>query len=420
MADSARLGLVTYLMLAVRNLMRNLMRNQRRTTITLLTMIFGIAVLTLLSALNDGWLSQMKTNFILSYTGHAQIHAKGFEASQNLRDRITNPEEVTRLMQSYPEILGWTQRIRTSGLASVGGGSAGIQIMATDSEQETWVTSIHEHVTKGTWLRPGMSQDLLLGATVADTIGASLGDRVILMAQRPAGEMVSEVFYLRGILETGAPQIDRTLALIPLNTAQVWLKMGQSITDIVVRADQHENTDLVVHLFAQQLSDQTYEIMPWQELDPMVRQWLEFSDAYGLVIILVVVILVLVEILNTMLISLHERHKELGVIAAIGTTRFQIFSMLLLEAVLLIFIGASLGYLAGSLLVYSLSGSGIDLSGYANAFQFFYMNPVIYPDLTTDSAIRILGTTLVAAVLAGVYPAWKATRLSLSQALRIQ
>ncbi|MCU7797397.1 MAG: FtsX-like permease family protein [Candidatus Thiodiazotropha sp. (ex Myrtea spinifera)] len=416
MAESTRLGLMTYLLLAV----RNLMRNQRRTTITLLTMIFGIAVLTLLSALNDGWLSQMKTNFILSYTGHAQIHAKGFEASQNLRDRITDPEEVTRLMQSYPEILGWTQRIRTSGLASVGGGSAGIQIMATDSEQETWVTSIHEHVTKGTWLRPGMSQDLLLGATVADTIGASLGDRVILMAQRPAGEMVSEVFYLRGILETGAPQIDRTLALIPLNTAQVWLKMGQSITDIVVRADRHENTDLVVRLFAQQLSDQTYEIMPWQELDPMVRQWLEFSDAYGLVIILVVVILVLVEILNTMLISLHERHKELGVIVAIGTTRFQIFSMLLLEAVLLIFIGASLGYLAGSLLVYSLSGSGIDLSGYANAFQFFYMNPVIYPDLTTDSAIRILGTTLVAALLAGVYPAWKATRLSLSQALRIQ
>ncbi|MCU7809827.1 MAG: FtsX-like permease family protein [Candidatus Thiodiazotropha sp. (ex Notomyrtea botanica)] len=416
MADSTRLGLMTYLLLAV----RNLMRNQRRTTITLLTMIFGIAVLTLLSALNDGWLSQMKTNFILSYTGHAQIHAKGFEASQNLRDRITDPEEVTRLMQSYPEILGWTQRIRTSGLASVGGGSAGIQIMATDSEQETWVTSIHEHVTKGAWLRPGISQDLLLGTTVADTIGASLGDRVILMAQRPAGEMVSEVFYLRGILETGAPQIDRTLALIPLNTAQVWLKMGQSITDIVVRADQHENTDLVVRLFAQQLSDQTYEIMPWQELDPMVRQWLEFSDAYGLVIILVVVILVLVEILNTMLISIHERHKELGVIVAIGTTRFQIFSMLLLEAVLLIFIGASLGYLAGSLLVYSLSESGIDLSGYANAFQFFYMNPVIYPDLTTDSAIRILGTTLVAALLAGVYPAWKATRLSLSQALRIQ
>ncbi len=416
MAEPSHLGLLTYLLFAI----RNLLRNRRRTTITLLTMIFGIAVLTLLSALNDGWLSQMKTNFILSYTGHVQIHTNGFEASQHLRDSIKNPAAVTRLMQSYPEISGWTQRIRTSGLASVGGSSAGIQILATDPEQETWVTSMHEHVTEGEWLRPGMSKDLLLGITIAQTIGAKTGDRVILMTQRPSGEMVSEVFYLLGILETGAPQIDRTLAIIPLNSAQSWLQMGQTVTDIVIRAEQHEDTNLIVRLFRQQLSEKTFEIMPWQELDPMVRQWLEFSDAYGLVIILVVVILVLTEILNTMLISLHERQKELGVIVAIGTSRRQIFSMLLLEAVLLILIGAALGYLAGSLMVYFFAESGIDLTSYANAFQFFYMNPVIHPELTQSSALRILGATLVAALLAGIYPAWKATRLRLSKALRIQ
>lgn len=414
MADG--LGLATHLRLAL----RNLVRNRRRTLITLLTMIFGISVLTLLSALNDGWLSQMKTNFILSYTGHVQIHAKGFEASQSLRDSIGNPEQINRLMQSYPEIYGWTQRIRTSGLASVGGSSAGVQIMATDPEQETWVTSMYEHVTEGEWLRPGMPRDLLLGATVARTIGATLGDRVVLMAQRPSGEMVSDVFHLTGILETGAPQIDRTLALIPLHSAQVWLQMGQAVTDIVIRANKHEDTDTLYRLFVQQLSGKTYEIMPWQTLDPMVRQWLEFSDAYGLVIILVVVILVLAEILNTMLISLHERQKELGVIVAIGTTRRQIFGMLLLEAVMLIFFGAALGYLSGSLLVYTLGNSGIDLTHYTNAFKFFYMNPVIHPELTTASAMRILGATLAAAMLAGIYPAWRATRISVSRALRIQ
>ncbi len=416
MADNSRLGVRTYLSLSI----RNLLRNRRRTTITLLTMVFGIGVLTLLSALNDGWLSQMKTNFILSYTGHVQIHARGFEATQNLRESIPEPDEVTRLMQSYAEISGWTQRIRTSGLASHGGSSAGIQIMATDSEQETWVTSMYEHVPEGEWLRPGVSRDLLLGITLAQTLGARIGDRIILMAQRPSGEMVSEVFFLTGVLQTGAPQIDRTLALISLNTAQSWLSMGKSVTDIVIRADRHEDTDEIVRLFKQQLSEKHYEIMPWQDLDPMVRQWLQFSDAYGFVIILVVVILVLTEILNTMLIALHERQKELGVIVAIGTTRRQVFSMLLLEAVTLILIGAGLGYLAGSLTVYLFSESGIDLTNFSNAFHFFYMNPVIHPELTQASAVRILGATLLAALLAGIYPAWKATRLRLGQALRIQ
>ncbi|MET0088562.1 MAG: FtsX-like permease family protein [Candidatus Thiodiazotropha sp.] len=416
MARPSRIGLITYLALAL----RNLVRNRRRTTITLLTMIFGIGTLTLLSAMNDGWLSQMKTNFILSFTGHLQIHAKGFEASQNLRDRIDDPEEIIRLIPSNPEIYGWTERIRTSGLASVSGSSAGVQIMAVDPEQETWMTSMDKGIKEGHWLRPGVSTELLLGRTIAQNLGAKLGDRVILMTQRPTGEMVSEVFYLGGILETGAPQIDRTLALITLNGAQHWLQMGDAVTDIVFRADEHDQTEQLYRAFVQQLSDTKYEIMPWQELDPMVRQWLEFSDAYGLVVLFVVILLVLTEILNTMLISLHERQKELGVMVAIGTNRRQVFMMLLLEAVLLILIGAILGYLVGSLIVMSLADSGIDLTGYANAFEFFYMDPIIHPQLTRASALKILTATLAAALLAGLYPAWKATRLSLSQALRTQ
>ncbi|MCG8026674.1 MAG: FtsX-like permease family protein [Candidatus Thiodiazotropha taylori] len=412
----SRLGILTYVALAV----RNLVRNRRRTTITLLTMMFGIATLTLLSALNDGWLSQMKTNFILSFTGHLQIHAKGFEASQNLRDNIADPDAISRYMDTYPEIIGWTQRIRTSGLASVSGSSTGVQIMATDPEQETWVTSMDQNVKTGVWLRPGMNKDLLLGKTVAQNLGAKLSDRVILMTQRPSGEMISEVYYLRGIIETGAPQIDRTLALISLDGAQQWLQMQQAVTDIVIRADHHEQTDTLYRLFVQQLSEQVYEIMPWQELDPMVRQWLEFSDAYGLIILFVVILLVLTEILNTMLISLHERQKELGVMIAIGTQPHRIFLMLLFEAVLLIFVGAVLGYLIALLVVMLLADSGIDLTDYANAFEFFYMDPVIHPQLTRDSALKILLATLVAALLAGIYPAWKATRLSVSQALRIQ
>ncbi|MCG7898636.1 MAG: FtsX-like permease family protein [Candidatus Thiodiazotropha lotti] len=412
----SRLGILTYVALAV----RNLVRNRRRTTITLLTMMFGIATLTLLSALNDGWLSQMKTNFILSFTGHLQIHAKGFEASQNLRDNIADPDTISRYMDTYPEIIGWTQRIRTSGLASVSGNSTGVQIMAADPEQETWVTSMDQNVKTGVWLRPGMNKDLLLGKTVAQNLGAKLSDRVILMTQRPSGEMISEVYYLRGIIETGAPQIDRTLALISLDGAQQWLQMQQAVTDIVIRADHHDQTDTLYRLFVQQLSEQVYEIMPWQELDPMVRQWLEFSDAYGLIILFVVILLVLTEILNTMLISLHERQKELGVMIAIGTQPHRIFLMLLFEAVLLIFVGALLGYLIASLVVMLLADGGIDLTGYANAFEFFYMDPVIHPQLTRDSAVKILLATLVAALLAGIYPAWKATRLSVSQALRIQ
>ncbi|MEN8177368.1 MAG: FtsX-like permease family protein [Pseudomonadota bacterium] len=415
MADASRLGIGYYFALSI----RNLLRNPRRTGITLITMVFGISTLTLLGALNDGWLNQMRTNFILSYTGHIQIHSKGFEASKSLQDSITEPDEILHYI-NYPEIIGWTQRIRTSGLASLGGSSAGVQIMATDPEQETWVTSMHQNINAGRWLNPGMPHDLLLGNTVARSIGAGLGDKIILMAQRANGEMISEVFYLRGVLETGAPQIDRTLAVIPLHAAQQWLDMPDSVTDIVLRAEHHDKTETLHRLLAQQLSTNDYEIMRWQELDPMVSQWLNFSDAYGLVVIFVVILLVLTEILNTMLIALHDRQKELGVMVAIGTHKHQIFMMMMLEAVIIILFGSLLGYLSGGLLVYSLSEHGIDLSYFSNAFQFFYMDPVIHPLLTVNSAIRIFSTTLIAALIAGIYPAWKATQLPITKSIRIQ
>jgi ABC-type lipoprotein release transport system permease subunit len=275
-----------------------------------------------------------------------------------------------------------------------------------------------QSVVPGHWLRPGLGRDLVLGATLVGNIGAAVGDRVVLTAQRLNGEMASEVFYLRGVLSTGSPQIDRTIALVNIFEMQEWLQLGQAVTDVVVRAEEHDASAAVQGRLAAGLDGADFEVMGWQDLDPMVSQWLRFSDAYGLVLILIVVALVLVEVLNTMLMALHERTRELGIMAALGTRGIQLFGMVLLEGLVLIFAGSLLGYLAGALAVSYLAVDGIDLSRYANAFEFFYMSPVIRPLLTLESASRILGTTLVAALLAGLYPAWKAARVVPQDALR--
>ena len=413
-SNPARLDGRSYLILAL----RNLWRNPKRTLLTLFSMVLGIAALTLLSALNDGWLKEMQDNFILAVTGHVQVHARGFEASQNLRDRMLEIEPVRDLIARDRELSGWTLRIRSSGLASVGGTSVGVQIMGVDPEQETWVTRMHQSVQAGRWVRPGLPGDLLLGSTVAANLGAGIGDRVVLTAQRPQGEMASEVFYLRGILHAGAPQIDRTLALINLQAMQSWLEMGEAVTDVVLRATEHGASSGIRERFAAALPEQSFEVMGWQELDPMVSQWLRFSGVYGLILIFIVVALVLVEVLNTMLMALHERTRELGIMSALGTRGRQLFGMVLLEGLLLIFAGSLLGYLLGAGLVSWLALEGIDLSRFANAFQFFYMSPVVHPLLTLESALRIFAATVAAALLAGLYPAWKASRIRINDALR--
>lgn len=416
MSDSVtRLDLGSYLRLAL----GNLGRNRRRTLITLSSLILGIACLTFLGALNDGWLRQMKDNFILSLTGHIQVHARGFEISQSIEDLMDDPQPVIRRVAGQPGVRAWTLRLRTSGLASTAEANAGIQIMAIDPVREPGVTHIAHCLSSGHTLSPGNARELLLGSTLAENLGAAPGERVVLMAQRPDGNMASEVFHVRGILCPGAPQVDRTLGLISLQAAARWLGTGQAVSDLVVRLDRHAATEEVFQRLSRDLSGARYEVMRWQDLDPVVRQWLDFSQAYSLVVILVVVALVVVEILNTMLMAIHERYRELGVMEALGTRTHQLFGMVLLEGILLVFSGAFLGYLAGAVAVFQFSRNGIDLSGFSDAFTFFYMSPVIRPILTTDTELQIVGTTLATALLAGLYPAWRATRVRVEQALRI-
>ncbi len=398
--------------------LRNLERSPRRTGLTVLSMALGLAALTLLAALNDGWLEQMRDNFILALTGHVQIHARGFEDSQNLRDYIPDPGPVIAVVRHDPAVAAWTLRVRASGLAAVAGNASGVRIMGVDPEQETWVTHMHQMLSEGAWLRPGVARDLLLGVTVAHNLGARVGDRVVLTAQRPNGEMASEVFYLRGILASGAPQIDRVLALVNLGKARRWLHLGEGVTDVVVRALTHAAAGGMEARLRRTLPEDRYEILSWRELDPMVSQWLKFSDAYGLVLILIVAALVLVEVLNTQLMALHERTRELGVMLALGTRPRQLFVMVLLEGLMLILAGAILGYALGIGAVFWLGRDGIDLSAFGNAFRFFYMSPLIHPLITAESAGRILGTTFAAALVAGLYPAWWAARLPMNAALR--
>jgi ABC-type lipoprotein release transport system permease subunit len=398
--------------------LRNLARNPRRTGLTLVSLIGGVAALTFLSALNEGWLAEMQDNFVLTRTGHVQVHGRGFEASQSLEMRIRDPAPVLAAAAAQPLVAAATLRLRVAGLATVGTASNGVQVLGVDPVAELRVTRLRQCVGTGEWLAPEDPRGLLLGKTLAENLGAGPGDRVVLMAQRPGGDLASEVFYLRGTLCAGAPQVDRVLAVVSLATLQDWLGLDGQATDVVVRATSHGAAGPVQQALAASLGAEAYEVLGWHELDPMVRQWLRFSAAYGAVILFVVMALVVAQVLNTLLMALHERAPEIGVMGALGMRGPQLFRLILLEAVVLVMLGTLAGYALGVLFVWGFADRGVDLSGYSNALRFFYMSPVIHPTLTGETALRIIGGTALASLLAGVYPAWRAARLDPVKALR--
>jgi len=402
---------------------RNLCLHPLRTLLTAAALAVGIAALTFLSAMDDGWMQQIKTNFALTLTGHIQIHAEGFEDSRKLSQRIEDSAKMMSSLAGLNGVASVSRRVRVSGLASSAGSNAGALVYGVEPDKEQDISRLASFVTSGTWLATGKDmrhggRTAVLGDVLADRLNVGLGDKLVLMAAVPGGDIVSEVFKVSGLLHSGVMSIDDLMVIIPMKAAQHWLSMGNAVTDIVIRSNSFEQvTPLAKHLRAE-FQPQGVEVLRWNDIDPMAQQWADFADAYTWVVLLIVIVVVLVEVLNTMLMSMHERVREFGLMAALGVTPRQVFIMVVWETVILVLIGGLAGFALGGGLSLWYGQHGIDLSQFAIAFSFMYMDPIVHPLLQWESVLRILAAAMIGAMIAGCIPAWKASRLEPSNALR--
>jgi ABC-type lipoprotein release transport system permease subunit len=396
----------------------NLLLHPARTMLTLLALVIGIAALTFLSAMVDGLMHNMKSNFVLNELGHIQVHAKGFEQTRRIADHIKDSTVVDDLLQQQTAVQAFTHRLRVSGMASAAGSNAMAWISGIEVDGETRVSRLRTFMTQGDWLRADHPRDVVLGSVLAERLELTLGDKVVLMAVGPGGDVFSEVFHLRGILHSGVMDMDATTTLIALPMAQQWLSLGHGVTDVVLRLDDFASVNSVASTLRAGLNPDQFEVLRWMDIDPMAEQWTQFNDAYTWVVLSVVIVVILAEVLNTMLMSMHDRMRELGLMAALGTGRRAMFSMMIWETLLLVAIGGALGFFVGYLFVNHYGVHGIDLSRYSAAFSFMYIEPIIYPVMTWEQNTKILVSALLGAVLAGLYPAWKASRLNPVVAMR--
>lgn len=409
--QTARLGLSVYLQFA----WRNLVRHPQRTLLSVFSILLATAFVAYLGAINDGWMRQMQKNFILTFTGHMQIHHPEHWVSAKLSDYIKEPSSATNILQTYGDQIRWSPRVETAGLASVASNNAGVTIVAVDPERERQVSRLYEMLDDD--VCPPNGNWIMLGQDVAATLNVTKGNTLVLTSEGVLGRFYSDLFTVCGVLRSGAPQIDRQFAVISLEVAQRWLGLGGGITHLAVRIKDPSLESGLVEALNQRLDNNQLLAVAWQDIDPMVAQWLGFSDAYSVLILMIVVALAVIQVGNTMMMSTYDRKRELGLMLALGANRRQLFLLILIEAAILVLLGGLLGY-ALALFVAWLGSAGIDFSLWSDAFEFFYMDPVIKPVLTAAMGAKIVAALAIAIALGGFYPAWNVSRQDPVEAMR--
>jgi putative ABC transport system permease protein len=395
---------------------RNLWRNRRRSLIVLVSVIIGVVALIIMDALSIGMVEQMLENQIGSHTSHIQVHKNGFNDNKIIQNYLPDATATENAVKSIEGIKHYSPRVLTFGLLSSATSSSGVYLVGINSDKEEKVTKIKRSLVEGEYLS-GKEREIVIGKRLAEKLGVELGDKVVAMATSLDGSVGSDVFRIVGLYQTFSSEFDKTTIYIPLRNAQRMLELGDKLTEFAIIVENTKLLDQIKSELKSKLGE-NYEVLTYRDLLPLLVMQIDLYKETIWIFYLIVGIAMVFGIINTMLMSVMERIREFGVLMAIGMKNARLFIMILIEAFILGIFGSALGVIAGIIIYYPLSISGIDLSLFAEGLTAFGSGAIIYPILTANSVINAVIIIPVVSMLGALYPAYKTIQLQPVSAIR--
>ena len=369
----------------------------------------GITALVLTEAIYNGMLTEILDNQIRSHIAHIEIHSKGFNDNKIIENSMREYDRIERMLEKHPNIETFSRRVITSGIISSASNSSGIMIIGVEPGRESKITKIREAVVAGRYLDT-VNNEIIVSRKLAEKLSVELDDKVVLMASADDGHVSSDVFRVSGIYQTSGADFDRVFVYISLRHAQQMLGLGNGISEIAIIT---KNTDQLTQTQSA-ISSSTgasFEVLTYLDLIPNLIMLVDVGKQTMVIYYLIIGIAIMFGIINTMLMSVFERTRELGILMATGMKNLRIFSMIIVESFFLSAIGTGVGVAIGLLIYAPLASNGIDLSSVAEGFTMVGASPVIHPIVTIRGMLNSLTIIPLISMIAAIYPAYKATRL---------
>ncbi len=391
---------------------RNLGRHRRRSILSGLALAMGTALLMFIAAFFQGEMrSSMETTLRLN-SGHLQVRAADYDPdklSVAWEYLIQNPEQLAGQIEALDQVDVATPRLFASGIVTVQNDSVGVQIMGIDPASKA---NEPYHILDGQFVTADDRDGILIGYPLAQNLALSVGDQLNLLVNTSDGTVDEQLFTVRGIFTTGSTGYDKGLVLLPLAKAQAFSGASDHASMIFVLLHDREQADAV----AAAIPSQNYQVKTWRELNSLLVLVNDFSNAYLTVINLIILGITVTVIVNTLLMSVFERMREIGILSAIGMKGRQIIALFLAEASLLAVGGITFGSLAGWALSVYFGKVGI-FFGDLGISGDMLLEDRIYTYLTLESAINLIITAFVITLIASLYPARMASRMEPVEAL---
>jgi len=412
--------------ISIKLALRNVFRNKIRTLITLAAISFGSVSIIIAGGFFEDTFLQMREAVIHSHLGHLQIYSKGYSdhgASAPFDYLVEDAEKIIRQISSLEHVKLVTPRISFSGMISTGNNTVSVFCEGINPEGELILNKIEniKDVETGITIQEGANLaredqfDVILGRGLAKNLGAKSGDSLVLLTNTVGGSLNAFDMNVKGIFFTATKEFDDRALRLPIKIAQKLIRT-QGVQTLVVLLDRTENTE--------KARDKVLEIIQKGKLHLELKIWTQLADFYNKTVDLyarqffilkfIIIVIVVLSIFNTINMAIWERTREIGTIMAMGYKKNDILKLFLTEGFILGVLGGITGILIGVITAWVISFFGIPMPPPPGATVGWTALIKVVPDLLISSMF----ISVFASLISSFYPAYKASNLNITDALR--
>jgi ABC-type lipoprotein release transport system permease subunit len=399
---------------------RNVWRNKTRSIVMISAIALGLVAGVFYMAFMQGMVDARIESATKSELAHLQVHAPHFLDNSEISVIINDAASITENLQKTSGVAAASYRLVAEPFVMAAHGTGGGRLIGVIPEIEKQVTDIAEHLVDGTYLeKSGRMPPVLVGEKLAKNLNLKVGSKINIQLVDLNGDLSSKGFRVGGIYKTSNTGFDEMYLFVHFDELQAQLGTATNAAhEIAVLLNEGNHAELLKPAIENLAPGQ--EVKTWKELSPEMSLLTDSMDQYMYVFILIILLGLCFGIINTMLMAVLERTKEIGMLMAIGMNKRRIFSMIILESVMLTITGGVFGIGLGAAVTKFFETTPINLSMFSEGLESYGYASVVYTSLKPEMLIIISILVIITGLLSAIYPARKALKLNPAEATRTE
>lgn len=394
---------------------RNIWRTPMRSLIVIGSIVMGIWAGIFVVAFSYGLNKQRTESSIKNAISHIQIHHLEYQKEYDSKFYLGEPDKLNAVLESDKSIESYAFRTLLNGMVSSPIKSNGVRIIGVNKNQEKELTSIYSGLVKGTYFESKRRNPILIGEALAEKLKVKLQSKVVLTFQDTENTIISGAFRVCGIYKTQYSKYDQGTVFIENKDLHRLLK-SENFHQVALLCNSIDQVDSTYNSLKTNLPE--YEVKDWKSIAPELAYADKIMESWLFLIMIIIMLALIFGIINTMLMAVFERRKELGMLMAIGMNRSKIFLLILIETLFLSLIGAPTGLVLGALTIKITSETGINLAFISKGLENVGLSSVIYPQIESYFYLFITVMVFLFTLIAAIYPSRKALMLKPTEAIR--